>query len=136
MLIVKDISLGVDLPGPGQPHTLIRASQAFRYHSSRLEFEVPAGFLCDGASVPAALWAVLSANWIDMLLAGICHDYLYRTNATIKLDGNSVTPTRVQADVIFRGIMEETGIGKVDQAKAYYGVRVGGGSSFQKKPVL
>jgi hypothetical protein len=113
--------------------SLLKLDEALLVRSERLEVLVPENFVCDGASVPAAIWPLLDVDYMQLLCPGIVHDFMYRTGSRVHLDGDYVAPTRVQADVIFRGLVRECGGDWGDAAKCYYGVRVGGASSFMKK---
>ena len=85
---------------------------------------VPAGFESDGASVPRFLWSTVSPALDPRTLrAAIAHDYLYRT-----------TPpgwTRKEADELFYDFCREDGLSWWASQKAYWGVRIFGGSSWQ-----
>jgi hypothetical protein len=112
---------------------LLKLEKSLRVSSERLDIVVPANFVCDGASVPAAVWPMLDVDFMQLLAPGVAHDFMYRAGSRIMLDDVFIEPTRVQADVIFRGLVRECGGGWRDAAKCYYGVRVGGSSSFLKK---
>lgn len=80
---------------------------------------IPAGFQCDGASIPQFLWSTISPA-IDprTLRAAIVHDYLYRT-----------TPpdwTRKEADELFYDFCREDGLSWLASQKAYWGIRIFG----------
>ena len=80
---------------------------------------VPAGFQCDGASVPQFLWSTISPA-IDprTLQAAIAHDYLYRN-----------TPenwTRKEADELFYDLCRKNGLSWWASQKAYWGIRLFG----------
>ena len=82
------------------------------------------GFKSDGASVPRFLWSTVSPA-IDprTLRAAIVHDYLYRT-----------TPpgwTRKEADELFYDFCREDGLSWWASQKAYWGIRLFGGSSWK-----
>ena len=90
------------------------------------ELTVPAGFQCDGASVPRFLWSSVSPA-IDprTLRAAVVHDYLYR-NAPENW-------TRKDADELFYDFIREDGLSWWKSQKAYWGVRLFGGSSWKGK---
>jgi hypothetical protein len=84
------------------------------------EFTVPAGFTCDGASIPAFLWASVSPRIDTRTLAGsIGHDYLYRNTP----EGWS----RKDADDLFYDAIRDHGLSWWKAQKAYWGVRIFGG---------
>ena len=99
---------------------------------------IPAGFLFDGASVPNALYPVIDATALDLIIPGALHDYAYRLDALqIRIGSKDIRGfTRWEADELFREVAEFCGIGALDCAKLYYGVRMGGGSSYARKRVL
>ncbi len=85
---------------------------------------VRAGFQCDGASVPQFLWTSVSPRiHPPTLRAAIVHDYLYR----------HAPPgwTRYEADNLMYDFAREDGFGWYKAQKMYWGVRIGGGSSWQ-----
>jgi hypothetical protein len=90
------------------------------------ELTVPAGFQCDGASVPRFLWSSVSPA-IDprTIRAAVVHDYLYR-NAPENW-------TRKDADELFYDFIREDGLSWWASQKAYWGVRLFGGSSWKGK---
>ena len=84
---------------------------------------VPVGFESDGFSTPRFLWATISPA-IDQrtLRAAICHDYIYR-----------VQPagwTRKDADLMLYQFCREDGLGWYAANKAYYGLRLFGGTAW------
>lgn len=85
---------------------------------------IPAGFQCDGASVPQLLWSTISPAIDPRTLRGaLAHDYLYR-NAPAGW-------TRKDADELFYDLIREDGLSWWASQKAYWGVRLFGGSSWQ-----
>ena len=84
---------------------------------------VPKGFRSDGFSTPRILWSTISPA-IDQrtLRAAICHDYIYR-----------VQPfgwTRKDADLMLYQFCREDGLGWYAANKAYYGLRLFGGTAW------
>lgn len=88
------------------------------------ELTVPSGFECDGASVPRLLWSSVSPR-IDprTLRAAVVHDYLYRT----------APPgwSRRDADELFYDFIREDGLSWWAAQKAYWGLRLFGGSAWR-----
>ena len=72
---------------------------------------VPYGFECDGASVPRFFWRY-------------CHDWIYRTHP----DGW----TKPEADQMFRDLLLEDGVAPRRARRAYWGVKLFGGSSWRQ----
>lgn len=88
-------------------------------------FVVPAGFQCDGASVPRFLWSTVSPQIDHRTLRGaVAHDYLYRN----ELPGW----TRKEADELFYELIRADGLSWWKSQKVYWGVRLFGGSAWQK----
>ncbi len=81
-------------------------------------FTVPAGFLCDGASIPRRMWA-----WIGHPLSGrfvraaTLHDWGYRFP-----NGE----TRAEIDTRFRRGLDVDGVSGLRRLAMYLGVRAGG----------
>ena len=71
-------------------------AETFRYRiagSADNEIAVPAGFICDGASIPWGLYNLMRPEG-DLFPAGVVHDYLYRR----KTPAGYVPPTRQEAE--------------------------------------
>ncbi len=49
-------------------------SEPLVYADEKRWFEVPVGFVFDGASVPNALYPVLGATPLDLIIPGCCHE--------------------------------------------------------------
>lgn len=100
-------------------------------------FEVPKGFMCDGASVPNSLYPMLDANAFDLLIPGIAHDYLYRKDATvIDIKTSEIrSVSRLEADEVMRNVCKFVGVDWFDRQKIFYAIRVGGHPSFRQKTV-
>lgn len=80
------------------------------------EFTVPAGFVCDLASVPRWL-AWLAPSWMQTSGAGVLHDYLYRTGLL----------SRREADWLFyEALRAEPATGVVRATAMWLAVRVFG----------
>jgi hypothetical protein len=100
-------------------------------------FEVPVGFVFDGASVPNVLYPVLGATPLDLIIPGACHDYLYRKDATvIEVPSGEVRAVdRDEADEVLRDVCKYVGVEKSDRDKIFFGVRTAGWPSFRRKKV-
>ena len=83
--------------------------------------KVPAGFICDGASVPTAVKPIFN-NGIRYLRAAIIHDYCYRTG---KIPRNF-------ADAIFKKILREDGVTPFKAHLMWLGVRSFGWQFYNK----
>ena len=86
-------------------------------------FTVPAGFACDGCSVPTFLWDSISPQIDPRTLRGaVVHDYIYR--------GNVPGISREEADELFLDFIREDGLSSLRAYLAYWGVRLAGAGSF------
>lgn len=114
----------VDIHNETERGDILTLKEDLRVEWNGRELIVPAGFQCDGASVPRFLWSSVSPA-IDprTLRAAICHDYLYR-NAPAGW-------TRKDADELFYDFIRADGLSWWSSQKAYWGVRLFGGSSWQ-----
>jgi hypothetical protein len=67
--------------GDGHPVEIIFLLEPFSYIDSRgVEWNVPAGFISDGASIPNYLWAILGGPYSGPYRdASVIHDYYCRT---------------------------------------------------------
>lgn len=103
---------------------ILRLAEDFAVKWYGVEFTIPAGFECDGASVPRCLWGSVSPQISPETLAGaIAHDYIYR----VQPEGW----TRYAADCMFRDMIREDGFSWWKTQKAYYGVRWFGGMAWE-----
>ena len=57
----------------------------FKFKLNGEAYVIPRGFSCDGASIPKALSPFLSSTGL-LLVAGVCHDYLYQHQTLLKAD--------------------------------------------------
>lgn len=89
------------------------------------EISVPYGFECDGASVPRFFWRyVFPPGDTHAMRAAFCHDWIYRTHP----DGW----TKQEADQMFRDFLLEDGVAPRRARRAYWGVKLFGGSSWRQ----
>lgn len=97
-------------------------------------FTVPAGYQHDGASVPRFAWTLtgLLPDGIHRP-AALIHDYLYWMGGLASRYGYPFSYSRKTADNIFREILNDLKLKKWHVAVLYWGVRIGGGSSWKKK---
>ena len=85
---------------------------------------VPAGFQCDGASVPRFLWGlVFPRNDKQAMCAAIIHDFIYRTHPAHW--------DRAEADETFHCLLLEGGVSWIRALRAYIGVRLFGKSAWE-----
>ena len=131
---------GIDMPGKGQRHALVTVVDeqvVWKDPERGIWFEIPTGFTFDGASVPKPLWPLLDANWIDLLIPGLVHDYCYRSDAkAISVPSGELRAIeRDEADEVIRDVAAYLGVNEADQDRIFFAVRVGGWASFRKKKV-
>ena len=101
---------------------VLMKDMTYRVGSSTFVITVPKGFVTDFASIPEVFWSVdLSPNG-RYSKGAIVHDYLYWTQGC----------TREQADNILDIAMKEHDVAFVTRSSVYGGVRLGGGSAWQK----
>jgi len=89
------------------------------------QYVIARGFLTDGASNVRVLWGLCPPMSGLTAEPAVLHDWLYSLDCTLPL-------TRKQADQIFYQAMIEAGVSKLRAKAVYYGVRMGGASSFRK----
>lgn len=86
--------------------------------------EIPAGFESDGASVPRIFWSsVFPPGDSKALRPAMIHDFIYRTHPH--------GWTRKMADEAFYDLLVRGGVSKWRATKAYWGVRLFGGSAWK-----
>ena len=104
---------------------IFRLTRDMKYRWHGVTFIVPAGFESDGASVPRFLWSSVSPQIDPRTLAGaIGHDFLYRRHPA--------GWTRAEADDFFYDVIREDGLSWWKAQKAYWGVRLFGGSAWSE----
>lgn len=83
---------------------------------------IPSGFLTDGASVPRAVWSILSDTDPDILYPSYAHDLLYALRG--QLPGRSFT--REQCDQVIHELMLLSGCPSWKADLVYMALRAGG----------
>jgi|GEM_PF-2817600 len=86
---------------------------------------IPKGYRTDLASVPRALWVVMSPAKSEIMAASVLHDFLYEKDCYY---------TRKMADDIFYLALLKSETGQYTAAKIYLAVRLFGASHFKKCP--
>ncbi len=104
-----------------------------------LRLQVPEGFRHDFASVPRLLWWFVSP--VDLGLASIFHDWLYRKGGRVVTLGRSRVDgtwrevekpwSRFDADRLFARIMREQGISRLRRRTAFKAVQWLGGDGWR-----
>jgi hypothetical protein len=116
---------------------LLHDDLRFRSDIAGGDIVVPAGFLSDLASIPAAAWSVFMApDNPHIALGAWIHDLLYSTvGKIVGADGKAVTLTRQQCDsVLCYEAMPDLDATKLQQDVVYEALRLGGESSFTTAP--
>ena len=84
---------------------------------------IPAGFATDGASIPRLLWRLLGHPFqSDYIEVFVRHDYRYQTGSL----------SRKEADKEMLDGLKRAGMGWLKRYTIYWGVRIGGGSHYNK----
>lgn len=94
------------------------------WESGGLRYVVPTGFVTNYASVPKCLRWIFSVRGMYNR-ATILHDYMYTKASSVN--------DRFLADAIFRVTMKELGVPLLRRVAMYYGVRIGGWTSWKTK---
>ena len=101
----------------------------YRVNFGGKSFLVPRGFESDGASVPRLFWRVVFPNSDShATTAGICHDWIYRTQPA--------DWTRGEADRMFLALLIEFGTPIHQALAAYHAVRLFGGIAWRENGKL
>ena len=88
-------------------------------------WRVPAGLVCDGASIPRPLWWLIGSPLTGKYrTAAIFHDAYYKDHCG---------RTRKQVDRMFLEKMREDGVGWIVARALYAGVRAGGWRAWTKE---
>jgi hypothetical protein len=83
---------------------------------------IPKDFVFNGASIPRIFWVTTGCPFRPKYkAASLVHDYLYRIKANRKL-----------ADLIYRQLLLDSGVGKYNAGKQYRAVRAFGGRAWKK----
>lgn len=113
----------VVLPLPGGKKW--RLVKSFSYYVGKQDYltnygiiiEVPAGFVCDGASIPKVFWSIIGSPMTGKYVqAAILHDFLYYIQ----------TFSREHSDKIFLNAMKILGVSRLKRKIIYWAVRIGG----------
>lgn len=110
--------------GPGN---VWRLEESYSYQDGNNVITVPEGFEFDLASIPRALWWLISPFELS-IAAPLLHDFLYQHKGDPP-SGSIVPPrtySRKEADDLFRTVMEQEGVPAWRRSLAYAGVRAFG----------
>jgi hypothetical protein len=96
----------------------------YAYTDDGHRITVPQGFEFDLASVPRAFWSLIAPFELS-IAAPLLHDFLYRYRG--EPPAGAIEPTRrysrLEADRLFRRVMEEEGVARWRRVLAYLAVR-------------
>ena len=110
--------------GPGNAW---RLEEPYPFHDGPTLITVPDGFLFDLASIPRIFWSLIAPFELS-ITAPLLHDFLYHFRGNPP--AGSVTPSRrysrVDADRLFRRVMEIEGVPGWRRTLAYLAVRAFG----------
>lgn len=85
-------------------------------------FEIPQGFMFDGASIPKFAWSIIGSPFTGKYYnAGLMHDYFYRTGIV----------TKKEADELFYVKMRQDGVGYIKANLMFAAVKMFGGFSYK-----
>lgn len=108
----------------GKRHVIV--TMPFRCITSLGEIVVPAGTICDGASIPRFAWTIIGHPFDEYLEDAVLHDFLYSKANTEFY--------RAEADLIFRETMWNRNIARPKILAMYCAVRAFGRRSFKGQP--
>lgn len=92
-------------------------------------FDVPAGIVTDGASVPRSLWTPLGMTPDGLhRAAGLLHDALYRLVGVFC----GAIWSRKQCDDAYRELCHMAGAGKGSALTMWMGIRLGGWATWRR----
>jgi len=90
------------------------------------DFDIPRGFLSNGASTPKILYSILDDTHPDILYPAYAHDYAYHVRGWI--EGKRLT--RQQCDAMMRELMLDIGAPLWKSETVYHALRVGGAKAW------
>lgn len=133
-LKLRSLSIA-ELAKAGSPDKqLYELLEDFGYESDKLGFNVtaPAGLITDYASIPRAVWNIISPEDPRIGWGSVIHDVLYKQQGKL-LDGRTVN--REQADAVLRECMEVNGAGGWIRHSVYWALRAGGGHAWDNPTI-
>lgn len=121
-----DISRGDDI-------LRVRLLSPFRVYSSVIEamITVPAGFECDGESIPSILHSIVPPFGASRRGA-IVHDYLYTNAGYVSGSGVFKPVTRETADMIYRDLLILAGLSKWRAFNRWFQLRLYGWAAWNE----
>ena len=114
----------IDIHSPDESGNILTLTEDLTVTASDRTLTIPSGFSCDGASVPAFLYRLISPP-VDSrtAVAAVFHDYCYR--------GHAPQFSRKEADQGFYELCVAGGLSPFRARLAYWGVRLAGSKYWQ-----
>lgn len=106
---------------------LIELTAPFRVVTSLGCFEVPDGFVCDGASIPKLAQAIIGHPFAEYQEDAVAHDWLYSKKS------DHLGFSRQQSDLILRETMWNRRISLWKIAAFHAAVRAGGWQHYKRR---
>lgn len=88
-----------------------------RFKVNEHEYQIPANFETDLASIPKIAWNIMSPSHSSLIRPAIVHDWFYRKTCDF---------SRYQTDLIFYHMLRNDGISHFRASLMYYAVRIFG----------
>ena len=99
-----------------------RLIEDYQFTLNNTTYIIPKGFIFDGASIPRVLWPILSPTGV-LMIPGLLHDFGYKYDCMITIDGLVEDPGKVWLDKLFRDVGKEVnGLFSIDGV-AYWALR-------------
>lgn len=111
--------------------TCIKPFYDYHYHTCNKikftvndrEFEIPANFDTDLASIPKVVWSIMAPAHSSLIRPAIVHDWFYRKTCDF---------TRYETDLIFYHMLKNDGISTLRASIMFYAVRWFGWNYYNK----
>lgn len=94
-----------------------KTCKEIRFVVNDQEFEIPANFETDLASIPKVAWPIMAPAHSSLIRPAIIHDWFYRKTCDF---------SRYQTDLIFYHMLRNDGVSSTRASIMYYAVRMFG----------
>lgn len=101
-----------------------RTCEKIKFIVNNRQFEIPANFETDLASIPKIAWVIMAPAHSSLIRPAIVHDWFYRKTCEF---------TREEADLIFYHMLKNDGISTTEASIMYYAVRWFGGQYYKEE---